>query len=71
MWSKVVETLLKIMAVILPSLISYGAGKKSVESDLKDNAINDAQKRNEVELEIIKSHSDTAARKRLRDKHHE
>jgi len=71
MWSSVVETLLKILAVILPSLISYGAGKKSVQSDLKDNALNDAKKRNEVELEITKSHSDADARKRLRDKWHE
>jgi len=68
MWSSVVETVLKILAVILPSLISYGAGKKSVESDMKDNTIKDATKRREIEIEITKSHSDPVARQRLRDK---
>ncbi len=71
MWSNVVEILLKILAVILPSFISYGAGKKAVESDMKDETISDAKKRNEVELEITKSHANDIDRKRLRDKWHE
>ena len=68
MWSRVVETVFKMMAVILPSLFSYQAGKKSVESDMKDNTIKDAKKRQEIEVDIAKTYSDPVARQRLRDK---
>lgn len=68
MWSNVVETLLKIMAVILPSLFSYQAGKKSVESDMKDETIKDVNRRKEIDLELAKTYSDPVARQRLRDK---
>lgn len=71
MWSSVVETLLKILSVILPSLISYGAGKKSVESDMKDNTIKDANRRKEIDIELAKTYSDPVARQRLLDKWHE
>jgi len=68
MWSSVFETVLKILAVILPSLISYGAGKKSVESDMKDNIIKDANRRREIDIALSKTYSDPVARQRLRDK---
>lgn len=68
MWSGVVETLLKIMAVILPSLFSYQAGKKSVESDMKDETISDVNRRKEIDLALAKTYTDPVARQRLRDK---
>ena len=68
MWSSVFETVLKMLAVLLPSLISYQAGKTSVKSDLKDNSIKDAAARKEIDDEIVKTHSDTDARQRMRDK---
>lgn len=68
MWSGVVETLLKIMSVILPSLFSYQAGKKSVESDIKDNIIEQSEIGNAVDEKIRDSHYDPIARNRLRDK---
>ena len=68
MWSDVVETVLKIMAVILPSLFSYQAGKKSVEGKQKDNIINQSEIGKDVDEEIRDSHYDTIARNRLRDK---
>lgn len=68
MWSSVVETVLKLLAVLLPSLISYQAGKKAVESDMKDDTISDANKRRVIDDEIAKTYSDADARQRLRDK---
>lgn len=68
MWAGFSETFLKFLAVLLPSLFSYQAGKKSVESDQKDATINDAKKRAEIDVEIAKTYSDPDARKRLRDK---
>lgn len=68
MWSSVVESLLKILAVILPSFISYKAGKKAVESDMKDQTIKDVNRRKEIDLELAKTYTDPVARQRLRDK---
>ena len=68
MWANVVETVLKLLAVLLPSLVSYQAGKKAVESDMKDDTISDANKRRVIDDEIAKTYSDPDARKRLRDK---
>ena len=67
MWA-FLEIALRIIAVILPSLFGYQAGKKSVQSDIKDKVISDAEKSNSIDLEIAKSYSDPDARKRLRDK---
>lgn len=68
MWSDVVETVLKIMAIILPSLFSYQAGKKSVEGKQKDNIINQSEIGKAVDEEIRDSHYDPIIRNRLRDK---
>lgn len=68
MWSNVIETILKIMAVILPSLFSYQAGKKSVESDMRDETISDVNRRKEIDLELAKTYTDPVARQLLRDK---
>ena len=68
MWSSVVETVLKLLAVLLPSLVSYQAGKKAVESDMKDDTISDANKRRVIDDEIAKTYSDADDRQRLRDK---
>ena len=68
MWSSVVETVLKLLAVLLPSLVSCQAGKKAVESDMKDDTISDANKRRVIDDEIAKTYSDADDRQRLRDK---
>jgi len=71
MWSRVAEISLRILSVLLSAFVSYGAGKKAVQSDIKDGIIDDANKRKDIEIEIAKSHADPDARKRLRDKWHE
>lgn len=62
MWAKFAETLLKFLAVLLPSLVSYQAGKKSVESDMKDKVIEDVQKRQKIERDIANADADTVKR---------
>jgi len=71
MWAQFAESALKLLAAIFSGFISYQAGKKSVESNIKDNTIKDANRRKEIDLEIAKTYTDPVARKRLLDKWHE
>jgi len=64
MWS----TIERVLTVIFTGLFAYLKGRKDVNDAMNKDALDDAVKRKEVEVEIAKSYANPDARKRLRDK---
>lgn len=68
MWASFAEAVLRFLSVLLPSLVSYQAGKNAVMDDEKDEALHDVELSNKADAEIISIHGNDDLHKRMRDR---